>query len=98
MEEENEEEEEEEEGDDREGKISNFHIIIIFLCFILFFFPLFYLCRHYADIIESKFMRLPQITPELVHEIACAKSEVVGFCIDATEELKKTVGTRRTTR
>eukprot|EP00211_Chloroparvula_japonica_P001122 CAMPEP_0119119178 /NCGR_PEP_ID=MMETSP1310-20130426/780_1 /TAXON_ID=464262 /ORGANISM="Genus nov. species nov., Strain RCC2339" /LENGTH=592 /DNA_ID=CAMNT_0007108597 /DNA_START=277 /DNA_END=2055 /DNA_ORIENTATION=+ len=47
--------------------------------------------RHYTDYIQDRFMT-ERIGDDLVHEIACAKSEVAGFCIDTCERLKKTVG------
>jgi len=50
------------------------------------------LFRHYVSSLENEYMNTRHISEDLVHRIACAKSEIVNFAIDATEKLKKVVG------
>lgn len=48
--------------------------------------------RHFTHSVEQRFISDETITNDLVHLIACGKTEAVGFCIDAIRALKERVG------
>jgi len=46
----------------------------------------------YLKQIENQYSQAEKISPSLVHKIACAKIEVIAFCLRAIHELKERVG------
>ena len=48
--------------------------------------------RTFLSKVEERFLNDPEISPQLVHWIACAKVICAEFAIDSTQELKKKVG------